>query len=267
MEKTIENFDLESLFNDFAVEVIKILGDNLKTTVIYGSVALGDFAKGKGDIDFLCIVEKDLTDQEIKGIQEAHDAIRNGSLGELGVQLEGAYYTLPMVKDIKNGYGRGYYLGTNRKGWKEVSSAASLNYIDISMILRYGIVIAGEDPKEYIDLPTELQIRNEFVNKLTNYIDIGKKLEDIGLSIEMVYFCVRGLNTILVGDLLSKSMACKWFSQKYSASKWSQLVEYISQFRYPLAKEEVLRIDKIYITRNATKFLEDIYSCIGESID
>jgi hypothetical protein len=258
MDSIVLDSQLKVLFKEFAHEVTKIMGNNLKSIIIYGSVSLGDFRRGKGDIDFVCITKNDLTDNEITKIIELHDNIRGGSLGELGVQLEGAYYTVSMVSNIKKNTGRGYYMGTSRRGWKEVSAANSLNYMDILMMINHGIVIAGEENKDYFREPIALEIREEFIKKLQDYIGWAIKTEDIWLSIEMVYFAVRGLNTVLTGNLLSKSEACQWYCQTYPQSQWTKLVEYTSQFRYPMTAQEESSIDKTFIMTNAILFLGDI---------
>lgn len=56
------NDELNLLFGEFSNEVKNILGDNLKSIIIYGSVALGGFIRGKGDIDYVCITENNLKD-------------------------------------------------------------------------------------------------------------------------------------------------------------------------------------------------------------
>lgn len=253
------NEELNILFEKFSNEVKNILGNNIKSIIIYGSVALGGFIKGKGDIDYICIINDNLCDEEIRKIHDLHENIRNGSLGELGVQLEGAYYSLPMMCNMKEAIGRGYYMGTNKNRWREVSKVGSLNCMDRLMMIRHGIVIYGEKKIDYLKEPRLEEIKEEFLENLQNNIEWSKKGNSVYFSIEMVYFAARGLNTLKTGQLLSKGKACEWFVLEYEKSKWRDYVGYTSKFRYPLSKQEEEIINRAYIINNTTPFLEDIY--------
>jgi len=66
--------DTLSLFHK---DVYRILGDKFYDFFIWGSVVLNDFKNGKGDIDFVVVLNDEINDAEINKIVELHDKYRN----------------------------------------------------------------------------------------------------------------------------------------------------------------------------------------------
>lgn len=88
MPKTIE-----SLLPQYLSEIQKIYGSHLKSVILYGSYARGDYTEDS-DIDIMILV--DLPDEEIDGYVD--------SLSELGFQynVEHDIWIMPIVKNIKH---------------------------------------------------------------------------------------------------------------------------------------------------------------------
>ena len=88
MPKTIQ-----SLLPQYLSEIQKIYGSHLKSVILYGSYARGDYTEDS-DIDIMILV--DLPDEELDGYVD--------SLSELGFQynVEHDIWIMPIVKNIEH---------------------------------------------------------------------------------------------------------------------------------------------------------------------
>lgn len=265
MDKTFyEDVEFNVIMNKFKNEMKNILGENLLSIIITGSVSLGDFIPGKGDIDFIVVTQHDLSSQNCTDIIEFHEKLRAGGLGQLGIQLEGIYCPLDMIKKTDNYEGKGCYIGTSRKGWKEITSSG-LSITDFFMLSQYGKVFYGKDIRSRIYAPTYVELQKEIKSEIKKNLNYSNKINDIYFSLHLLYLGTRGLYTFLNNKILSKGESCKWFITEYPESKWKPFIKYSSKYRYPLYENEKKEINEEYIIKNSPLFLEDIYNIIRDS--
>jgi len=252
------------MINEFVDRVKEILDNNLLSIIISGSVALGGYIYGKGDIDFFVVTKQDMSDNDYEEIIKLHERLRAGELGPLGIQLEGLYCPLKMMEDPRQYTGLGCYIGTSRKGWKQISKSVMSN-IDYLTLRKSGKTFYGEDIANRIFRPSFDELRETIITEIENNIEPAVKINDIYFSLHLLYLATRSLYTFFNYDVLSKGKSCDWFIEKYPDSPWVSFVKYTSQYRYPLEETEKKQIDENYVVSNAPLFLENIYSIIKGS--
>ncbi len=85
--------NMQSLIKDYLADVLKIYGNHLKSVILYGSYARGDFTQ-ESDVDIMLLV--DLEDDAIDQYSDA--------LSELGYEYNVMQdvWIMPVVKNIKH---------------------------------------------------------------------------------------------------------------------------------------------------------------------
>jgi len=249
----LKDTEMEKVLLLFTKHLQCIFKDKLYSILIYGSVVLNDFRLGKGDIDFLVVLKENISELEIKKIVQLHEDLRNDKLGLLGKQLEGSYYTIQMFNS-KSDNDQGYYVGTSRNGWKKISKV-NLNSYDRKNIIMDGVILYGVNIAHLIEDPSMTKLKSEFMSELANRIEYMKKNRDTMFLIDTVYLTLRGISLFEKERVVSKSDAVKGYLERIQDENDVQLIEYISQFRYPL----VDRVDEKYIALHSINWINRMY--------
>jgi hypothetical protein len=97
--------EVEALLGWWLPGVRGLLGPNLRSVVLHGSAALGDFLPGWSDVDVCVILDEPITEDEGRAIGALHDemaqrSIEHGADGwRSGQAIEGPYVPLPLAGD------------------------------------------------------------------------------------------------------------------------------------------------------------------------
>ncbi|MBS6196573.1 MAG: nucleotidyltransferase domain-containing protein [Clostridiales bacterium] len=85
--------DIQILLKEYLIEIQKIYGSHLKSVILYGSYARGDFTPDS-DVDIMILV--DLKDEEMDQYSDA--------LSELGFEynIDHDLWMMPVVKNIEH---------------------------------------------------------------------------------------------------------------------------------------------------------------------
>jgi hypothetical protein len=75
----------------FLEELHERLGPRLVSLLLYGSAVFDDLAPGYGELDFLAVIDRDLTEQDSHELVELRRPLREGRHGALAAMLEGAF--------------------------------------------------------------------------------------------------------------------------------------------------------------------------------
>lgn len=246
--------ELNDTLQQFSENVFAILSENIESVILYGSVVLHDFIPGKGDIDFVVITKKDLTDQQCSELIKYHDELRSGKYGDLAVQLEGAYYPYSIIQDPLQNKGKGLYIGTSRSGWKQITGSVT-GLPDYAIIKRYGLTLHGNNIKAKIYDVTHEELKKNYIKTLKYNIEMTKKLNDLGFSLYAIYAGLRGLYTFEKNDFISKGEAIKWFLKEYPSFKGISLIKAIQGYRNPLTSVELKELNVCSIREKTTDLL------------
>lgn len=71
--------------------------------ILYGAVVSDDLAPGYGDLDFLAVVDDNLSDEICRQLVEIRKPLRGGDYGILSKMLEVAFLPRQMLHPINTG--------------------------------------------------------------------------------------------------------------------------------------------------------------------
>ncbi len=227
------------IFDQFASHIEAILGNNLRSILLFGSYVLNDFTEGQGDLDFMVLTTYNLDAKAIQGIFQFHEALRAGALGVLGAQLEGTYYPLSLVMAPLSGEGKGCYIGTRREGWRSLSRNVN-SLMDYAMLSRVGQVIHGEDLRAFLYVPTPSELIQEMHDASRHHQTFLEKPElPPGFAVSLVHWITRNLIYLATHQIVSKTKAGIWYCAEYSPAIHQDLVQYCLPLRHPYSDEAI----------------------------
>jgi hypothetical protein len=179
------------------------LGKRLVSVALYGSVLFDDLAPGYGDLDFLAVVDADLSEEDQRRLVELRRPLRRPEAPNLDQMLEGALLPRPMLDPAVAG--KALWWGTSgERPWER----NQLGSLVLHVIRERGRIIWGEDirgeipPARREDLLADVR---DFVLSAREH-GRGGRLH----SIEWLLTAARLLLWVREGRLSSKSEAADW---------------------------------------------------------
>lgn len=152
---------------------------NLDSVYLYGSVALGDYVEGSSDIDFIAILRKPASEEDIRAIVKAHEKVESEFPN---TDMMGAYLLLDdlgkpyhAIPSILTYYNRQVH--TNGQG-------ADLNPITWWILKKYGVRIYGSEITFTYDVAVDDLVRYVVGNLNSYWVSWIHRLEHQLLSID-----------------------------------------------------------------------------------
>jgi hypothetical protein len=195
--------DLNLTLELFLHRLSSLLQERLVSVVLYGSVVFDDLAPGYGDLDYLAVLDLDLSDEVCQQLVELRKPLKSGDCGLLAAMLEGAFLPRHMLDPKCTG--RALWWGTSgERTW--VSN--ELGWIALHVVRERGILIWGEDVRDEIPPVTRQQLVQQvrgFCRSLEAHGQAGG-LHDV----DWLLTAARELLLLREGRLSSKSEAADW---------------------------------------------------------
>ena len=221
--------ELREVLAAFVNEISSELAGNLIGVYLVGSIATGDFDLDS-DVDFLVVTKTELTEANIKSLQEIQIKIHNIDCYP-AKHLEGSYISVYDLNNWRTVGKKGLYYFDN--GSTVFEQSIHDNQWHVRWILRErGVTLIGQRPVKIMPpIPLD-KLSNEI--KTTMLQDI-KTFEDeinrplsfwnsrFGQSFVVLTYC-RMLHTLYTGTVQSKKAAAKWVKQ-IVAPKWVELID------------------------------------------
>ncbi len=149
----------------------EILGNYFIGAYLQGSFAIGDFDQ-HSDVDFIVVVEEDLTSNQVDALQVMHDQVYQLD-SEWARHLEGSYFPREILRDKSKTGKQLWYLD---HGARSLIRSEHCNTIVVRWIVREkGVTLAGPPPKTLVDPISEEFLRAEIFETLTKW---GKEILD-----------------------------------------------------------------------------------------
>jgi predicted nucleotidyltransferase len=82
---------LDDAVEDLLSRLDPLLRDHLLSVIVHGSAVLGDFVPGHSDLDFVAIVDHDLSEGELQTLVNLRQVLRTEARSSLSGALEGAF--------------------------------------------------------------------------------------------------------------------------------------------------------------------------------
>jgi hypothetical protein len=207
----------------FLQTVADLFGQRLISVILYGSTVFDDLAPGYGDLDFLAVVEDDLSDRACRQLTEFRKPLQSGDYGVFAAMIEGAFLPRQMLDPARPGHA--FWWGTSgERTWQ----SNQLGWLVLHVIREHGIVIWGEDVRTEIPRVRREQLVQEVWETCRNIERHGKggSLH----SVDWLLAAARGLLVLREGRLSSKSEAADWAYQ-YAKGDWRRWLPNAKQFR------------------------------------
>ncbi len=215
--------DLDQTLAPFLDTLRDLFGPRLVSVVLYGSAVLNDLAPGYGDLDFLAVVDRDLSDQECHRLVVLRKPLREGTHGILAAMLEGAFLPQSMLCPADSG--TALWWGTSGE---RVWHRNELGWFDLYHIREHGIRVYGDDIRIKIPAASRADLLSDArkVCQAMRQHGRGGNLH----SIDWLFTTARLLLWLQEDRLCSKSRAAEWGVQ-HAMGDWRNLLPRAKEIR------------------------------------
>lgn len=196
---------------------------------LHGSLALGDFASDRSDIDFVVVTDTEVTEDQFVALQRMH-ARFNASDSPWATEVEVAY----IPQDALRRYDPANALHPHivRDDATLVLEQFDSDWVVQRYILReQGVIVAGPDPRTLIDPVDPHSLRSAVVDIGLSWlkpafldVEDPRALRRPGYQPYMVLTLCRMLYTLESGAVVSKPVAASW-AQTALDERWHDLIE------------------------------------------
>ncbi|HEX3046973.1 MAG TPA: aminoglycoside adenylyltransferase domain-containing protein [Bacillota bacterium] len=190
-----------------------ILGVELVSVYLYGSIVFDDLAQGYGDFDFLVAVGADLSEENSGALLEMRKTLRNGQLGVYAHMLEGEFLPIPMLK--RKVKGAAVYWGTKSE---QKIAENQLGSFDLLLLKSKGLLIYGSDLHDKFEEVSQEELFVSINQSIATIRKYAIHTESIH-SVDWLFLISRIILWLKENRLDSKSAAALWAYQ-YCRGEW-----------------------------------------------
>ncbi len=221
--------DVNMVLHDLLSSIQAILGDQFRGMYLSGSLALGDFAAYRSDIDYVVVTDADLSGDLLLALRAMH-ADFNATNSPWATEVEAAYIPHAALRRYDPLPARHPHIERGAGEILDMDQLGSDWIIQRFIVREHGVVIAGADPRTLIDpIPPE-DLRQSVVTLMNNWWGLMRDdptplfRHTIGYQAYAVLTMCRILYTLEVGDVVSKPVAARW-AQGMADGRWDGLIE------------------------------------------
>lgn len=177
--------DVEIILNEY----FKVFNNNLPNLIdsfyLTGSIVLDDYHEGKSDIDFVSVINRDMTSKDLVTLKKIHKEI---SSNYHKTALDGSYVTLQQIGKLDQDIGPVIYFDGKKIRYDCRSGNAGI--VTWFMLKNYGITLIGDIPDNYLS--------NINVNDLISYVKLNANSYWVNW-VEKAYmnFSIKSMVTLL----------------------------------------------------------------------
>ena len=198
-------------------------GRRLISVVLYGSILFDDLAPGYGDLDFLAVVDGDLSDDDRRGLAELRRPLRGDASTVYERMLEGAFLPRHMLDPARPG--KAFWWGTSReRPWEK----NDLGWLVLKVIRECGRVVYGQDVRGEAPPPSPEQILEDIRCFCRSAREHGRG-GDLH-AVDWLLSAARLLLLLQEGRLSSKTEAAEW-GRLHARGQWRELLPQASHLR------------------------------------
>ncbi|MCA1668851.1 MAG: DUF4111 domain-containing protein [Thermomicrobia bacterium] len=194
-----------------------------------GSLALGDFAAHRSDIDFVVVTDTDLSGGRFAALRAMH-ARFNMSDSSWATEVEVAYLPQDALRRYDPAQARHPHIERGAGETLEMDQLGSDWIIQRYILREHGVIVAGPEPRTLIDPVRPDDLRRSVVTLMDTWWgpmrhDTSRlELHHIGYQPYAVLTMCRILYTLKYGEVVSKPVAARW-TQEVLGERWTGLIE------------------------------------------
>jgi predicted nucleotidyltransferase len=214
--------DVNTIISLLLANSLKILNRNFLAMYLHGSLAVGDFHLDNSDIDFMIVINEQLSDETIQELHIMHSNLLTQISG-WGKRLEGSFVWKELLKAsappiVPRPYINGESFFTVPYGYEWVLE---------KYVLREKSIVVTGPPPEILIAPISFQEINEALKKLLRQdwkplLLNSSRLNEEGYREYTVLTMSRCLFTFSQNKIVSKKAAAEWVRNRFP--EWTGLI-------------------------------------------
>jgi hypothetical protein len=221
--------DVDAALHELRTNIEAILGDHFVGMYLSGSLALGDFAADRSDIDFVVVTDAALSRSLVAALRTMHDRF-NASDSPWSTEVEAAYIPLSALRrydpadtrhpHIERGAGQALEMDDLDGGW----------VIQRYILREHGVAVVGPAQYTLIDSVHPHDLRRDVVTLMEGWWGPMRNnpapllRHHIGYQAYAVLTMCRILSTFESGVVVSKPVAAHW-ARQIEGGRWAALIE------------------------------------------
>jgi Domain of unknown function (DUF4111)/Nucleotidyltransferase domain len=222
---------INSMLTEWAEGLKRLLGKKIVGLYLSGSLAYGDFAPERSDIDLQAVVRSPLTEDELRSVEELHRQME-GRRPQWADRIECSCVPLELMRELTPpatprpwwGFGTLYAEAPAGNEW----------IINHYLLSKHGIALEGPDFNELIP-PIDIHLvrqasARDLFQEWVPKADDGVWLSNSHYQSYLVVNLCRILHTVIHGQPGSKKVACQWAKATYP--QWTNLIEEAERWAY-----------------------------------
>jgi len=216
--------ELNAVLHELVESAQVVLGESFVAACLQGSFAVGDFDR-HSDVDFIMVVEEELSEDQVLALQIMHERIYNLDCG-WAQHLEGSYFSRDVLRNDAQGGTPLWYLDNG--SWTLIESGHDNTIVVRWVVRQHGIALAGPDPRTLVDPMPAAALCQEILEGMNNW---GNQiLADPRIinnrfyqTFAVLHYC-RMLHDLHTGFPGSKRAATEWAKANLEPG-WTGLID------------------------------------------
>ena len=221
----IDHPEANSVLEELLSGARGILGDHFVGMYLDGSLAIGDFEPDKSDLDFVVVIDSDVSADTFGALKAMHAHIASGT-SKWARELEGSYISQRALRHDQRPAAHPYI--DRGSALAMVHQESGYWVIHRHMLREHGVVLAGPLPQTLINPVQPEELREAVRGILREWwmpmlID-GPLLQNSFYRCYAVLTMSRMLYTIRHGAIVTKPSAARW-AQGALDRRWTPLIQ------------------------------------------
>ena len=214
--------ELNAVLGQLVAGARTALGDNLVGVYLQGSFAVGD-ADEHSDVDFLVVIEHELTEDEQRALQALHERLFQLP-SHWAQHLEGSYVPHELLRGLDPKRQPWFYFdnGATEAVWDNHDNSAVVRW----SLREHGVVLEGPEPTTLVDPVSGDELRREVRWVIDDFADWLRARETWSARLQtlaVISYC-RILHSLETGAVTSKRASGVWAREALD-DEWRDLID------------------------------------------
>jgi predicted nucleotidyltransferase len=213
-----------------ASDLAEVLGDDLLSLALHGSLALGDFAPGRSDLDVLAVMATDPTSATLSVLTEVHARL-DTDFPEWSGRVEVGYISAEAVEAIVQGTDESRPMIRISPGEPLHEVEASRHYVlSWAAAIQADQPIAGAAPSTVLPAIDRRLIREVIILHVRAWPEWVQDMQAVGAQAYAVLTLCRAAESLATGRQVSKLAAAEAGRSRFP--EWSALIDWAQEWWY-----------------------------------